>query len=311
MKIFFEDYIYHLPIIQKSGLSQYFYISEKYDEAKLISVGYFYAPEIQDAVFILPKIFLGLIASQKDEQGNFITDPGPDNVTSWAVFGKYLPEAVYDLNDPANPLLTDSRLQTILQMTVWLYQSIRKFEQRNGKTEIVSNQPNNVAKGVGRDSSATYIDLILALLRFHKEHQNLFTYLSIINSSGNNKIHWGKTISKIQPILQNGEPFYAEFRNKNKVVNYDEEIIVLFYSVLDYLRQTYRFNVTPNVNYPLIPARKIQTIIDSGKGTRRLRAIRKKYFTDELVALWKLLYAFFEKAERIAAGKQKEEALFI
>ena len=153
--------------------------------------------------------------------------------------------------------------------------------------------------------------MILALLRFHKEHQNLFTYISIINSSGNNKIHWGKTISKIQPILQNGEPFYAEFRNKNKVVNYDEEIIVLFYSVLDYLRQTYRFNVTPNVNYPLIPARKIQTIIDSGKGTRRLRAIRKKYFTDELVALWKLLYAFFEKAERIAAGKQKEEALMV
>ena len=311
MKIFFEDYTYHLPIIQKSGLSQYFYISEKYDEAKLISVGYFYAPEIQDAVFILPKIFLGLIATLKDEQGNFITDLGPDNVTSWAVFGKYLPEAVYDLNDPANPLLTDSRLQTILQMTVWLYQSIRKFEQRNGKTEIVSNLPNNVAKGVGRDSSATYIDLILALLRFHKEHQNLFTYISIINSSGNNKIHWGKTISKIQPILQNGEPFYAEFRNKNRVVNYDEEIIVLFYSVLDYLRQTYRFNVTPNVNYPLIPARKIQTIIDSGKGTRRLRAIRKKYFTDELVALWKLLYAFFEKAERIAAGKQKEEALMV
>lgn len=309
MKIFFEDYTYHISIIQKSGLSQYFYISEKYAEAKLVSVGYFYAPEIQDAVYILPKIFLGLISTQKDEQGNYITELGPDNVTSWAVFGKYLPEAVYDLNDPENPLLTDSRLQTILQMTVWLYQSIRKFEQRNGKTEIVSNQPNNIAKGVGRYSSATFIDLILALLRFHKEHQNLFTYISIVNSSGNNKIHWGKTISKIQPVIQNGEPFYAEFKNKNKAVNYDEEIIVLFYSVLDYLRQTYRFNISPNVNYPLIPARKIQTIIDSGKGTRQLRAIRKKYFTDELVALWKLLYAFFEKAERIAAGKQKEEAL--
>lgn len=311
MKIFFEDYTYHISIIQKSGLSQYFYISEKYAEAKLVSVGYFYAPEIQDAVYILPKIFLGLISTQKDEQGNYITELGPDNVTSWAVFGKYLPEAVYDLNDPKNPLLTDSRLQTILQMTVWLYQSIRKFEQRNGKTEIVSNQPNNIAKGVGRYSSATFIDLILALLRFHKEHQNLFTYISIVNSSGNNKIHWGKTISKIQPVIQNGEPFYAEFKNKNKAVNYDEEIIVLFYSVLDYLRQTYRFNISPNVNYPLIPARKIQTIIDSGKGTRQLRAIRKKYFTDELVALWKLLYAFFEKAERIAAGKQKEEALMV
>ena len=66
MKLFFEDYIYNLPIIQKSGLSQYFYISEKYDEAKLISVGYFYAPEIQDVVFILPKIFLGRLSLQKE-----------------------------------------------------------------------------------------------------------------------------------------------------------------------------------------------------------------------------------------------------
>ena len=311
MKIFFEDYTYHLPIIQKSGLSQYFYISEKYDEAKLISVGYFYAPEIQDAVFVLPKIFLGLISTQKDKEGNYIEEPGPDNLHSWAVFGKYLPERVYDLNDPKNPLLADSRLQTILQMSIWLYQSIRKFEQRNGKTEIISNQVNKVAKGVGRDCSTTFIDIILSLLRFHKEHQNLFTYISIINSSGNNKIHWGKTISKVQPVIQDGDPFYAEFRNKNKIINFDEEIIVLFYSVLEYLRQTYRFSVNPNVNYPLIPARKIQAMIDSGKGTRRLRSIRKRYFTDELVALWKLLYAFFDKAERIAAGKQREEALMV
>ena len=77
MKIFFEDYTYHLPIIQKSGLSQYFYISEKYDEAKLISVGYFYAPEIQDAVFVLPKIFLGLFSTQKDKEGNYIEQQKP------------------------------------------------------------------------------------------------------------------------------------------------------------------------------------------------------------------------------------------
>jgi hypothetical protein len=311
MKLFFEDYIYHLPIIQKSGLSQYFYISEKYDEAKLISVGYFYAPEVQDAVFILPKIFLGRISNQKDAEGNVIEDPGPDNTSRWAVFGKYLPEAIYDLNDSGNPLLEDPRLKSILQMTVWLYQSIKKYEHRNGKTEIISSQPNKVAKRVGHDDHATYIDLILSLIRFHKEHQNLFTYISIINSSGKNKIHWGKTISRVQPVLQNGEPIYGEYRNKSKVINYDEEIIVLFYSVLEYLRQSYRFTSNPNINYSLIPVRKMKTLIETGKGTRYLRTIRKKYFTDELVALWNLLYAFFEKAERISAGKQDEEALMV
>lgn len=311
MKLFFEDYDYHLPIIQKSGISKYFYITEKYDEAKLISVGYFYAPEIQDAVFVLPKIFLGRISHLTNIDGNYIDEPGPDNTSRWAVFGKYLPESIYDLSDPNNPLLKDHRLQTILQMTIWLYQSIKVFAHRNGKTEIISTQPNLVAKGVGRSANATFIDIILSLLRFHKEHQSLFTYISIINSSGNNRIHWGKTISHVQPVLQNRTPVYGEYCNKNKIINYDEEIIVLFYSVLDYLRESYHFSTKPNINYNLIPTRKIRNYIETGKGTKLLRTIRRKYFTDELVALWNLLYAFFEKAEHISTGRQDEEALMV
>ena len=50
-------------------------------------------------------------------------------------------------------------------------------------------------------------------------------------------------------------------------------------------------------------------MIEAGKGTRLLKSIRKKYFTDELVALWKLLYTFFEKAETIQKGRYHEEAL--
>ena len=311
MKLFFEDYNYHLPIIQKSGLSQYFYISERSEEAKLISVGYFYAPEIQDVVFILPKIFLGRLSLQKDTNGNSVFEPGPDNTILWAVFGKYLPETIYDLNDSNNPLLEDSRLQTILQMTVWLYQSIVKYQRRNGKTDIISSQPNKIAKRIGRDDDATYLDVVLSMLRFHKEHQNLFTFISKINNSGNNKIHWGKTISRIQPLLQKGEPIYREFCNKNKTINYDEEIVVLFYSVLHYLKQSFRFASKPNINYSLITPHRIKTLIDSGKGTKYLRLIRRKYFSDELVALWNLLYVFFEKSERIASGKQGEEALMV
>ena len=304
MKLFFEDYNYHLPIIQKSGLSQYFYISERSEEAKLISVGYFYAPEIQDVVFILPKIFLGRLSLQKDTNGNSVFEPGPDNTILWAVFGKYLPETIYDLNDSNNPLLEDSRLQTILQMTVWLYQSIVKYQRRNGKTDIISSQPNKIAKRIGRDDDATYLDVVLSMLRFHKEHQNLFTFISKINNSGNNKIHWGKTISRIQPLLQKGEPIYREFCNKNKTINYDEEIVVLFYSVLHYLKQSFRFASKPNINYSLITPHRIKTLIDSGKGTKYLRLIRRKYFSDELVALWNLIGdEEFDKYRRLPDGK--------
>lgn len=137
----------------------------------------------------------------------------------------------------------------------------------------------------------------------------MFTYIAIINSSGQNKIHWAKTISKTQPILQNGDPYYIAFRNKNKVVNFDEEIIVLFYSVLNYLRETMHFRVKSDVNYNLIPARKIASMIENGKGTRLLKSIRRKYFTDELVKLWNLLYVFFDMSEQIKSNRYSGDRL--
>ena len=137
----------------------------------------------------------------------------------------------------------------------------------------------------------------------------MFTYISIINSSGNNRIHWGKTISKVQPIIQNNEPFYAEFRNRGKSINYDEELIILFYSVLEYLRTRFLFPVHANLNYELIKPSRIDALIESGRGSRLLRSIRRRYFKDELVHLWKLLYAFFDKSESVRSGKSREEAL--
>jgi hypothetical protein len=116
-------------------------------------------------------------------------------------------------------------------------------------------------------------------------------------------------MSKVQPLIRNDIPFYAEFRNKNKTINYDEDIIILFYSALEYLKQKYCFPVQVNLNYDIIKPRRVEDMNETGKGTRLLKSIRKKYFTDELVALWKLLYVFFQKAETIQKGRYHEEAL--
>ena len=83
----------------------------------------------------------------------------------------------------------------------------------------------------------------------------------------------------------------------------------MFYSVLDYLRAKYFFPVRANLNYELIKPGKIESMIETGRGTKILRSIRRKYYKDELVLLWKLLYAFFDKSESIRYGKNKEEAL--
>lgn len=52
-------------------------------------------------------------------------------------------------------------------------------------------------------------------------------------------------------------------------------------------------------------------LIEQGKGTRQLKKMRNKYFKDELVTLWGLLYAFYERAERVAQRKEHSERLLV
>ena len=295
MKLLFEEYLYDLSSVQKVCLNTYFFFCEEVKSAQIPFVGYFYSEQAKDSVFILPKVFLF------EGEGNAANRE--------LAFGKYRPEDIINVEDPANPMRKDGFNKTVFTLSVWLYQSIRRYQTRHKHSGIIENAKiQNVISNKG-DSDQTFLDTMLSMLRFHKDHRNLFTYISIVNSSGYNKIHWGKTISKVQPILQGGIPFYAEFRNKNKIVNYDEDIIILFYSALEYLRQKYCFPIKIDLNYDIIKPRRVEDMIESGKGTRLLKSIRKKYFTDELVALWKLLYVFFQKAETIQKGRYREEAL--
>ena len=295
MKLLFEEYSYDLPYVQKVSLSAYFFLCEELNCAQVPYVGYFYSEQVKDSVFILPKVFLF---------------GGEDKASEREVaFGKYRPEDIINVDDPDNPMRKDGFDKVVFSLSVWLYQSIQRYHARHKYSGIIENAKiQNVISNKG-DSDQTFLDTMLSMLRFHKDHQNLFTYISIVNSSGNNKIHWSKTISKVQPVIQNDVPFYAEFRNKNKTINYDEDIIILFYSALEYLKQKYCFPVNINLNYDLIKPRRVEDMLETGKGTRLLKSIRKKYFTDELVALWKLLYVFFQKAETIQKGRYHEEAL--
>ena len=299
MKILFEDQTYSPELLESLGLSSYAYTSRDGNEGVLPYVGYVYSSKINDSVFILPKVFLF--------QGSGEIDAAKCKLE--IAFGKYEIDDVIYISQDHNPLKADGLDRVLFGLSTWIYRAIDKYSLHHPKSEIIlrkSIQKVNSNKG---EDSQTLLDTILSLLDFHKEHANLFTYITIVNSSGNNKIHWGKTISKVQPVIQNNEPFYAEFKNKNKAVNYDEELIILYYSVLDYLRKTYFFPVKANLNYDLMKPSKIEALIESGRGTKLLRSIRRKYFKDELVLLWKLLYAFFDKSETIRSGKYREEAL--
>lgn len=284
MRILFEDYHYDREAIPSlEGIAP---IELQNGRIKLPYVGYYHEAG-EGTVFILPKVFI------VDNQA----------------FGRYQPEEVMDTSAEGSPLSPEDKA-FLFGVSTWLYQAIALFNTRHTDNEITSTRSLAGLVGSRGGGEATLIDHILALLRFYKEHRNLFTYIAIIQHSGHNKIHWTKTIRQTQPLLHQGKPFYLDCKTKSKVINYDEELIVLFFSTLDYLTRTYHFQVKNSLNYDT-QARRVASLIASGKGTRLLRKIRNRYFTDELVALWRLLYAFYEQAERVAQGREYSERLLV
>ena len=295
MILLFEEYHYPKQLLKEVlGGYAHLYTELKNGKAKVQYVGYFFSKEKGDSVFILPKVFI-------DEQHK--------------AFGKYLPEDITSINanddGVVKRLIEDGDHNVVFELSVWIYRAITQFISRNIDTDIVEDAIIQNPTDANGERSQTMLDIILQLLDFHKKHRHLFTYVSIINASGNNKIHWAKTISKTQPIIKEKTPYYVEFRNKNKTVNLDEELIVLFYSTLEYLCDTYNFRIKSDVQYELLSSQKIRDLIETKRGTRILKKVRRKYFTDEFVKLWRLLYTFFDMAENIKSHKYHEDRLLV
>lgn len=292
MKIFFEEYVYEWDVV-KEFLHDHYVMYLKDGKVTIPYVGYYYSKKAEDSVFILPKVFIN-INKNKEEKA----------------FGIFYPEEIIDTKNEDNPLLKSEYYDEVFNLSTWIYRAIARYQERHNPENITESVEVQNVESVNGDNSETWINIILELIRFNIEHRNLFTYIARINSQGHNKINWQKTISKVQPILQEDTPVYMQFRNKTKVINYDEELIVLFFSVLDYLHEKYHFRILRNVNYTTYP-KEVEKLVVSGKGTRLLRNIRRKYFKDELVKLWQLLNVFFEKAQTMQSKSFHEESLMV
>lgn len=254
-------------------------------------VGYFYNHEVHDCVFILPKVLLEDVDNEE------------------LVFGKYKPEDIIDL-DKDNPL-DDKERNFIYEFAVWIYRAIVVFRNNCPKdsTIVYHKTTPHVGKGQ-RKNSNTFLDIILSLIDFNRDNQNFFFFILRNLHSGLNKINWTRTIAHSQAIIQKGTPVYIHPVNKKRQINFDEELLVIFFSILNYLNEHYGFSTPINCNYTLISGKKFEAYIN-GLGKIRLRQIKYKYFSDKALRLWELCYAFFERAHKVVIDKSKKDYLLV
>lgn len=288
MIILFEEYQYNTEKL-KQVLSDRYFLPLNSIKSKVNYVGYYFNPTINEAVVILPKVFI--------------------NEKSLA-FDEFDPETlIFQSDEIKEQLSMNGKNKIVFEISTWLYRAIQQFNKRHFYNSISENQFLNQVVTNLEEKSNTELDIILSLLKFYKENQAFFTFISKSAHSQKNKINWHKTINKKQPIIQNNTPIYFDLATTRKKVNYEEELLVLFYSTLNFIKTKYAFDFSPPQNYELIKGQQFENVLR--KGCRILKSIKYKYYSDKMISLYNLLYSFFERSENTQSKKQIEEVLLI
>ncbi len=247
-------------------------------------IGYLFitSEDYSGPIFLLPKTFL-----QKDEKD-------PERHLTLLGLPGIVPESIIDTDREENPLAVQGKETFLPELSLWLFRAMCRYledclkeNDESGLRDLNYITPDNSSRD--RDLLSTAVRLIDYL----SAHRNLFTQINKINNSGHSSVDWHKTIQR-HPFVKDGKPYYLDLRIKEKAVNIDEELIIIYYSVLKYLKEKFHFPLAlGNIPYELKSTQEIQRYLDTGSGKRKMRDIKGKYFRDDLRQLWQLLDAFF------------------
>ena len=194
-------------------------------------------------------------------------------------------------------------------LSIWIYRTISVYKEECNDN-ILENREHQKESGGRKQKHNTLLDVIIALRDFNKHNQDYLTFIAKNLHSGYNKIQWVQTIAHSQAIIQNGRPIYTEPINKKRLVNFDEELLIIYFSILNYIREIHGFSFTINIQYPLISPDKLRrSYIEKNLGCRRLKQIKYKYFSDKALRIWDLCYAFFDREYKIAMNQTETDYL--
>lgn len=290
MRILIEEYQYDVAKV-KDILHGIDALENVEGKVSIHYVGYYYNTLLKDCVFILPKVLL------KDVDGKELA------------FGKYEPEDI--VTPEKNKELEVQEKDFLYKFAVWIYRAIvvYKNDKRNDTDIVYHTKIAQIGKG-SRRLSNTYLDILLQLLQFNKDNQSFFFFIIKNLHSGYNKINWTRTISRETAIVQGEQPIYLKPVNKRRQINFDEELLVIFFSILNYIGDTYGFPKDIKCQFQLIKGAQFKTYLN-GYGRTRLRQIKYKYFSDKALELWNLCYAFFDEARQVFVSTEKKEYLLV
>ena len=305
MLLFIEGYPYNLNAIVKDGLSVRDILKDvvsvpvKEEYYAFGYVGYCYSKAAKDVIFFLPKVVL--TGERNEENGDdTIFGAAPHDIidfSSDSIIEKFTEEGSKEYKEFLSTL------------SIWIYRTISVYKETHNDNILESKEYQGESRGK-KIKHNTLLDVIIALRDFNKNNQDYFTFIAKNVHTGVNKIQWQKTITSTNPIFLKGQPVYTDPVNRKKMVNFDEELLIIFFSILNFIKEEHGFSFYMNINYQLISHDKIKrSYIGKNYGCRRLKQIKYKYFSDKALRIWDLCYAFFDREYKISINRQAEDFL--
>ena len=265
-------------------------------------VGYFYSPTLKEQVFVLPKVFIYSDKGESEEEDSAAN-------SSFKAFGQYDPNDVINFFDseiePYEYQKAD--MEFIRKIAIWIYLAIRRYDSNPKHNNCIRPLERTKISINGKSQDVTLLDLVLALVDYAKEYRDFIIMTAKMCHSGNHRINWNKTISKTQPVFNDNTPVYASPIRKKKEINYDEELMVIFFSTLQYINRTYHQDAPINEMYHLMSIGEYNAF--KNIACQYLMRIKHRYFSDKTVKLWNLLYNYYKMESNLKSNRTANDML--
>jgi hypothetical protein len=288
MKILIEGEDYSIETLNQVFDDPKFY-TQNGNLGKITSVGYYHSFENKELVYMLPKVFM------KDKEET--------------VFGISKDELFHFKNYKTFKHIEE--YNWIRQLLILFYKSLTEYQRRIKDTSIVDSSFTYEMNSNLGDLEYSYLDLLLSFVNFYKKNKNTILYKHIeYNSNQAKKPKWEKTIRKSLPILDaKKQPIYIEIKNKKKVINDEEELLVYFFSILNKFNEDHQLYLKIDSSYQLIKGHKFHQLQENGLS--KLRKIKHRYFSDVLRKMYLLCELYFAKTDTGSSKKKREEFIAV
>ena len=252
-----------------------FYKINNFGDAKVITVGY-YCNSKNEIVYMLPKVFRSLDEINKNDQ-------------------KYL-----------EPKIKHNDLQPwARKLIIHFHRGLEMYNKELGKSN--SDLKSSKLKSKNGKVEYDYKDLVDTFIEFYLRNKNVILLRHIKHISNTvKKTNWERTVRKSIPIINTSKkPTYFELHNKKKVVNYEEELITIFLSIINNFSEEGYSDIKIDKAFNIAKGSQFKSLKRNGKS--HLRKIKHRYYSDIMRRMFSLCEIYFKKNDTSKLSEWKPE----